>query len=161
MLNGHKINASNPQQLNVLISSQGNPVPDVLKEWVPILIETPLEYDFKRARCPTLISGISYHVLYSYYGPMAKPQAKIIGVLAKTYTSNLMCANGDRGGCLFKISTSVTFTDVSQKAVSKFAKPPIIKIKLPSDFFYPFTASANRLEFSFFMIISMLLTVCC
>ncbi|KAF6214297.1 hypothetical protein GE061_009037 [Apolygus lucorum] len=134
-----KVNKSDPRQLLSLISAFGDPSPDTPDDWVPIFLDRSLVDQQVQAPCPTQFSGVQFRVLYSYFGPFTSPQMKIIGLYAVMSSKDVVCKID---GCQLKIVTSVNFLDVSQEAVNKFAKAPVVKIRLPPDFFYPFSSQS-------------------
>lgn len=87
------------------------------------------------------VSSLSLQFLYAYSGPINQPEAKIIGFLSKFgWRKSPQCS---QEVCSLRLFTTVSFSDVSRPVVSKYASAPVVKIKLPQDFFYPFSSSAS------------------
>uniref|UniRef100_A0A146LMB0 Tectonic-1 n=3 Tax=Lygus hesperus TaxID=30085 RepID=A0A146LMB0_LYGHE len=148
-----KVNRSDPRQLLSLISAFGDPSPDAPDDWVPIFLDRSVVDQQVQIPCPTQLSGVQYRVLYSYFGPFTNPQMKIIGLYATLSSKDVVCKVD---GCQMKIVTSVNFLDVSQEAVNKFAKAPVVKIRLPPDFFYPFSSqSCQNISNMLLMLIAL------
>lgn len=66
-----------------------------------------------------------------------------IGLSCETET----CFQGKETMHLRVVST-VRFLDISSPAVTRFAEPPAIHIRLPPDFFYPFMATEGSSSIS-------------
>ena len=60
-----------------------------------------------------------------------------------------------------RVVSSVKFVDISSPAVTRFAEPPAIHIRLPPDFFYPFMAVDDSSSKSIQIIPSSLLVLQC
>ncbi|XP_014253154.1 tectonic-1 [Cimex lectularius] len=150
-----KVNVSDTQILDTLIASFGDPLPDYQENWVPVHIKNS-NSDFNSifAPCRSLLSGVKYQFIYSYFGPFSNPQAKIIGATVEFLMDKASCSSQN---CQLKLTSAVNYIDVSRNAVNKFAKAPVVKIKLPQDFFYPFSSKCIKSTFSPFLIITIVL----
>ena len=86
-------------------------------------------------------TSLTLDFLYSYSGSFWQPTANIIGVSSALVGQRFIDCSASMFVCNLRLVSVVSFTDVSQPALSKFATPPVVKIKLPRDFFYPFSSS--------------------
>ena len=107
-------------------------------------------------------------MVHASVGTLAHPQTKILGLLYnfgalsdevfacvgracqhRAHTRRLdfrYIYGGIRTGrteqCFFRLSVSVSHTDVTRAAAPMFAAVPVLQAKFPHDFFYPFVSSA-------------------
>lgn len=130
----------------------GNSSSQVLSDWTRILdVDNTSSETLNENLCPILVTGISLHFYYIYAGSANQPQAKIVGLVKRyhTQTDVIVKCHTIRAYCndLFtEISTSVTFYDITKPSRPDYAPPPVFKIQLPSDFFYPFLKNSQFLS---------------
>jgi len=139
------------------VASYGNSDPAFIDKWVPIQYSNfPIVYTSEKKKKSLVSSGCngivtSFHILVTYAltGPIDFPQAKIIGVLYKrgdpiklpSFEENSCNNKAECGAQDFSIdvATTVTFMDKTSPPKSYYAQWPSISIRLPADFFYPFS----------------------
>lgn len=129
-------NLSHPSDWLPIINVNPSPFSSSLE---PLAIEIP--HLTPNGICPLLVTGLSYEIYYSMVGPVEQPQAKIISFVRKFITTNNVqpfVSNSKSFTSFITISSTVTFYDLTRGMRSKFAPPPVLKIQLPADFFYPF-----------------------
>lgn len=114
--------------------------------------------------CPLLITGLSYEIYYSMVGPVDQPQAKIISFVRKfTTSSNIQpfASNSKSTASFIAITATATFYDLTRGVRSKFAPPPVLKIQLPADFFYPFLLMHSSSTQNNPSLLMKIITLCC
>ncbi|CAH1388965.1 unnamed protein product [Nezara viridula] len=141
-----------------MIGASGDP-----DTWLKRPVPVPINLWHTAANEPCSVStSLLTDFLYSYSGPLWQPEANIIGVSSRLGGQRFIDCSTSLFFCNIRLLSIVSFTDVSQPALSKFATPPVVKIKLPQDFFYPFSSSSclplfNRIPLMVF--ISLVLAV--
>ena len=153
MLSNARINETTQNQLDVFFASYGDPNPgNSTIDWVPIMIEG-MTFS-QSSKCSHLVSSIRFDILYSLVGSLGNPQAKLLGASLRSFENKLEC---DKTECFLDIVSSVMFTDISATSVSRYAQAPIIKVKLPQDFFYPFVSNGGKTPYNIRVILVTLL----
>lgn len=121
-----------------MIGASGDP-----DTWLKRPAPVPLNFWPTATHEPCSIStSLLTDFLYSYSGPLWQPEANIIGISSRLGGQRFIDCSTSLFFCNIRLLSIVSFTDVSQPALSKFATPPVVKIKLPQDFFYPFSSSS-------------------
>lgn len=125
------------------IASFGNSDPLRLGDWVQVIVAN----EVVEGSC----KGVATHleVLYADHGELHNPQARIIGakLTFEPIKFEFMClgshcqANTKDVTEQFEMITSVTFVDVTQAPVQAFSEKPVVKSKLPANFFHPYYLS--------------------
>lgn len=153
---GETVNVTE-NSVNLYVSSYGDPHTDVVDDWVPILLNSHNPYD-------SIIFSFNVQIIYTYVESVTNPQAKIIGMFVEsTSNGNLKCQSPVTNVSL-SVVTFVSFIDVTEPAITKFARPPVYEIKLPEDFFYPFLSEGVCLAVGLnclILVILINLTVSC
>ncbi|XP_064635538.1 tectonic-1-like [Lineus longissimus] len=141
------------------VATFGNSAVEKVGDWVPILTENDPTgasgSTTQKGLCSNMVLGMNLEIVYANVGSLANPQPKIIGV-ARVYDEAQELKYECYGpfcqpdtmdlGQNFEVTSSVTFVDASEKAVPFYAERPLLAIRLPYDFFYPFlSGGANRL----------------
>lgn len=123
----------------------GNSKLDQPSEWVPLTYKNfPSNFVTKGNPKPLLskgcdiISSLHITIAYAFVGSIDFPQAKITGVLYElgdsvSYSQNKVSKE-------LGVSTTVTFKDLTSPPVLLVPKWPVLSIRLPKDFFYPFSS---------------------
>nr|XP_024214315.1 tectonic-1-like [Halyomorpha halys] len=136
-----------------MIGASGDP-----DTWLKRPVPVPVNLWHTATQEPCSIStSLLTDFLYSYSGSLWQPEANIIGVSSRLGGQRFIDCSTSLFFCNIRLLSIVSFTDVSQPAVNKFATPPVVKIKLPQDFFYPFSSSSclsmfNRISLMYFFI---------
>jgi tectonic-1/3 len=100
--------------------------------------------------CDGIIASLKIKIAFAFVGPVNYPQAKIIGVLYEFGDSfniprKLHC-NKDKDCLAYNhkvtVSTTVVFLDATQSPTLRIGQWPVVSIKLPQDFFYPFSTTS-------------------
>ncbi|KAK3774799.1 hypothetical protein RRG08_034888 [Elysia crispata] len=122
-------------------------------DWVEIFFKgRPGNDVFQGSECK-LSLGANIQILYANIGALANPQAKIIGVsyvydapqTIRYQCTGALCQPGQASlSRTVEVSTSVTFIDLSDPPVGVEGQYPTVPIRLPYDFFYPFTDAASK-----------------
>ncbi|RUS74193.1 hypothetical protein EGW08_018041 [Elysia chlorotica] len=120
-------------------------------DWVEIFYKDRPGNDVFQGSLCKLSLGANIQIVYANIGALANPQAKILGV-SYVYDApqtilyqctGALCQPGQASlSRTIEISTSVTFIDVSDPPVGVEGQYPTVPIRLPYDFFYPFTDAA-------------------
>jgi len=84
----------------------------------------------------SLATGKHYKVLYQKTGSILDPQTQIVGVRIEYSSESGTTTDGVN--YRYRLSSSVTYIDVSSRPSQLFAKPPPINIEIPANFLYPF-----------------------
>ena len=141
----------------------GNANQSEASDWIPILgekdmiqVRDPSQTPTVDVlgKCPLLVTGFSYEVYFAFVGKVDESQAKILAVVKKYTTTtgfdvSQMESNSPPSKTLesvvnlIEVSASVSFFDMTHSTRSKFAPSPVLRLQLPSDFFYPFFVSAS------------------
>ncbi|KAF8774047.1 Tectonic-3 like protein [Argiope bruennichi] len=128
-------NLLGPTKKQVFIGVFGNANESNIDDWIEAYHEYS-EIPHSNKTCP-VITDLRINVVYAAVGTVVNPQFKILGVgyhYGKPKIVDLPCS-----ACPYlKLSTSVSFFDVTEPAIAHYPKAPSIKINLPNDFFYPF-----------------------
>ncbi|XP_008047036.1 tectonic-1 [Carlito syrichta] len=106
---------------------------DVL-DWVPVRFISQSANEKDSCQLPV---ALVIEVLWTKYGSLLNPQAKIVNVTASLISSSFPETSSENERTVL-ISTTVTFVDVSAPAEAGFRAPPTINARLPFDFFFPF-----------------------
>ncbi|CAL8073821.1 unnamed protein product [Orchesella dallaii] len=141
------------------VSAYGSP--DAFpSDWVPLsfvdissfLGTSPSSSSLLANGCDGIISSVHVTIAYAFVGPVDAPQAKITGVFYEPEES-FQLPPEDSSQCKSEIcirksrhlsvSTTVSFVDVSGKPTSRVATWPVVSIRLPEDFFYPFSSAPS------------------
>lgn len=164
-----------------MIAMFGNANVSNPEEWIPLLLDAQAPFsnqvivdqkegtdeDRLLQTCENVPLGIQLQVMHGFVGTTLKPQSRIVGASLK-FTSiqdiGLACSSEtcfQRNESLhLRIVSTVKFVDVSSPAVTRFAEPPAIHIRLPPDFFYPFMSSENTAHLivynNFLLLVSLL-----
>ena len=98
--------------------------------------------------CESVPLGVTIQIMHAFVGPTSNPQSKILGAslrFSPVQDISLVCPSVicfEKGSSLYlRVVSSVKFVDISSPAVTRYAEPPAIHIRLPPDFFYPFMAA--------------------
>lgn len=83
-----------------------------------------------------LATGKHYKVLYQKTGSIKNPQSQIVGVRIEYSSETGVTTDGVN--YRYRLSSSVTYIDVSSRPSQLSAKPPPINIEIPANFLYPF-----------------------
>ncbi|GBL78030.1 Tectonic-3 [Araneus ventricosus] len=119
----------------VFIGVFGNANESNIDDWIEAYHEYS-EISHSNKSCP-VTTDLRINVVYAAVGTVVNPQFKILGVgyhYEKPEMVNLPCSPCPS----LKLSTSVSFFDVTEPAIPHYPKVPSIKANLPNDFFYPF-----------------------
>ncbi|XP_062870465.1 tectonic-1 [Trichomycterus rosablanca] len=116
------------------VASFGNSLPQNPMDWVPIENQTTTT-STQDCSIP-----VFYHlnVRWTKYGTLVNPQAQIVSVMETIQYNTSSLPSVSTGGGVVSVTSSVSFTDVSDSASPGFRAPPSIDAKLPFDFFFPF-----------------------
>ncbi|XP_063242077.1 tectonic-1 [Bacillus rossius redtenbacheri] len=153
-------NVTDEKSFNQHVGAFGDSNVEVLGEWTQIVLDsvpslsTRSSGQDKTLVCHDIVTNMQIDVLVSYVGNVLHPQAKVIGVLMKLGGPKLVvfecvlpdCTNVSFSDHSTMVTSSVMFTDITRHAIAYFAEPPVVNIRLPNDFFYPFVSSAVRAE---------------
>lgn len=137
---------------SVYVGSFGNADPQNSAEWLKVFLEESAQGSQRKedSLCnDNLITGLIIDIAYAAVGLIENPQYKIVGTVfryVKTPDVHLNFQDGYHHDGLsdhfysntVEISTSVTFYDVTETAIPAYAQLPVLRTKLPHDFFYPF-----------------------
>jgi len=131
------------------VSSYGNPSFDILENWVKIL---PAEHPFGSEEsssftqmdtvgCEGIVSSLHIPITFVRVGAVNFPQSKIVSVVHEYGQPINIPRKTLRGNSTrFVVSSTVRFTDATISPITKIPQWPVISIKLPADFFYPFSS---------------------
>ncbi|ODN02973.1 Tectonic-1 [Orchesella cincta] len=154
--------AENPIQFTkapLYVSAYGSP--DAFpSDWVPLsfidisgfLGSSPSSSSLLANGCDGVITGVHVTIAYALVGPVDAPQAKITGVFYEPEESFQLTPEDDsqcksevctRKSRYLSVTTTVSFVDVSKKPTSRVATWPVVSIRLPEDFFYPFSSAPS------------------
>ncbi|KAI0210093.1 Tectonic-3 [Lamellibrachia satsuma] len=96
--------------------------------------------------CRNLVVGMLTQIVYADVGSLQHPQSKILGVLVTYQTAMVKfqcagkyCQPGNTDTQDLEVASTVNFIDASSAPVSTSGERPTVPVRLPSDFFYPFT----------------------
>ncbi|XP_068725456.1 tectonic-3-like [Montipora capricornis] len=130
------------------VASFGNSDVNSVGDWVKILNSRPANEAVQGKRqCRNMRLGLHIEVLFAYFGFLAKPQPRIVGVLFKYddtrdiqyQCTGAQCQPGSRSPeQQVEVVTSVGFVDVSDKPIEQVKPRPTFEAKASSDFFFPF-----------------------
>ncbi|GFU12910.1 tectonic-3 [Nephila pilipes] len=141
----------------VFIGVFGNANESNVEDWIEAYHEYP-ELSHNNKTCPVILD-IRINVVFAAVGTVVNPQYKILGVgyhYGKPQAVDLPCSVCPD----LKLSTSVSFFDVTEPAISHYPKVPSIKANLPSDFFYPFLyGKAMNIVFDIKLVIFFLFLI--
>ena len=155
---------------NLRIATFGNSDPQLPGDWVEVLTtRAPVDYHTSALKndtdggpetrsqsgtCKNMVLSLHIEIAFANIGSVANPQSKIVGVnyrFGRSTDVTFRCVG--LGACKsvqktqnLDISTSVSFLDVTQPALSYYAEYPVIKVRLPYDFFYPFVLTGSTLD---------------
>jgi hypothetical protein len=133
---------------NTVAGAFGDSEEGTLKDWLPILVrEQPPNPVTACARAPT---SLSVQILWAKVGSMETPQNKLTGMMVTFGGSKTIL------GSSVRLTTAVTFKEVTTGLKGLFAPPPKYEIRLPKDFFYPLYNSACHLSGCFYFILLMI-----
>ncbi|GCC24042.1 hypothetical protein chiPu_0002441 [Chiloscyllium punctatum] len=120
------------QNFPKIVASFGNSPVQYAKDWVTI------KQVISRAQsCDCEVpQSLILRVMWTKYGSLINPQAKIIDVTQTIRKACIMMPL--KSPKTLHISTSVTFTDMSASAQPGYKMRPTIDAELPYDFFFPF-----------------------
>ena len=100
--------------------------------------------------CKGMILSLHIEVTHASVGSLANPQSKIVGVqyrFGRQTDVSFRCVG--LGACKsvhkvhnIDVTTSVSFVDVTRPALDYYAEYPVLKVRLPYDFFYPFVTKS-------------------
>jgi hypothetical protein len=129
---------------NRLVAAFGNADPEA-SEWVPFTFKNFPFTAFSKGNsksllsrgCDIIVPSLNITISYAFVGSVDFPQAKITGVLYELGES--VSISKERASKAFTITTTVTFRDTTAPPVMSVAKWPVISVRLPKDFFYPFS----------------------
>ncbi|CAF3636143.1 unnamed protein product [Rotaria sp. Silwood1] len=142
---------------NLFVAANGNPNSSNISNWLPVTycifeIGSSNEPVCQQGSIPNSSTDQCYirldiQIAYANIGAVTNPQP-ILGAVVfhyqsvtKTYTSTLATP--------LLISQSVTFQDISNAPVAQGDRLPRPNVRLPGDFFYPFTLNRARSSISF------------
>lgn len=157
---------------NRTVGMFGNANVENHNDWTPILLDEKWENLVNKTNgtnrdklitCTNLFSQVVINIYYARVDiKNLLNQPKILGVYykftdLKNYTFNYEKTN------IFetKVTSEVTFFDVTAGKKKKFVDPPSFRISLPYDFFYPFVKLQNnspKLEFKFCLVFIAILS---
>ncbi len=134
------------------MSAFGNPTFDNLENWVEILTsehpfgsEESSSFTLTDNGCEGIVASLHVPVIYTRVGSVNFPQLKIAGVLYQYGEPMNIPKKSQRGNSsLLTVSTTVSFVDITSSPATKVPQWPVISIKLPTDFFYPFSSSPSK-----------------
>lgn len=149
-------NVSKPQEwIPLLLDSQ--PPFTLLSEDSMLTIESKISSQDNSYEMPTdpplqicenVPMGIQLQMMHGRVGTPSNPQSKILGAAMRFTPMQDIGWPCNSATCPQKIDvlhlrvvSTVKFVDISSPAVTRFAAPPAIHIRLPPDFFYPFMAT--------------------
>ncbi|XP_034234568.1 tectonic-1 [Thrips palmi] len=107
-----------------------------------------MSIDHPLQMCENVPLGIQLQLMHGRVGSPSNPQSKIFGA-AMRFTplqdigwpcTSAACPQ-KQDALYLRVVSTVKFVDISSPAVTRFAEPPAIHIRLPPDFFYPFMAT--------------------
>ena len=153
---------------NLRVASFGNSDPNKPGDWIKVQITRPPRDHIKDnvnsttsgssesqnppGTCKDVVKSLHIEVAYAFIGSTANPQAKILGVnyrFGRRQDVKFRCVG--LGSCRsvektqnIDVSTSVSFVDVTKPALRYYAEYPVLTIRLPYDFFYPFVSLGGR-----------------
>ncbi|CAL1274767.1 unnamed protein product [Larinioides sclopetarius] len=119
----------------VFIGVFGNANESNIDDWIEAYHEYS-EISHLNKSC-SVFTDLRINVVYAAVGTVVNPQFKILGVgyhYGKPEMIKLPCSPCPN----LKLSTAVSFFDVTEPAIPHYPKIPSIKANLPNDFFYPF-----------------------
>ncbi|GIY19496.1 tectonic-3 [Caerostris extrusa] len=144
-----------PSRKQVFVGVFGNANETNIEDWIEAYHEYP-EIIPSNKTC-SVITSLKINVIYAAVGTIVNPQFKILGVgyhYEKIQTIDLSCSPCPN----LKLSTSVSFFDVTEPAIPIYPKVPSIKANLPRDFFYPFLyGKATKTAFNMNLVIFILM----
>lgn len=116
----------------------------------PFLLESPPNFAANNPLtlgCDAIITSVHITIAFAYVGPVDSPQAKISGVFFESEEPITLLPpsedNPSQPPQDLSVSTTVSFVDVTEQPTTLVATWPVLSIRLPDDFFYPFTASKH------------------
>ncbi|XP_059484463.1 tectonic-3 isoform X2 [Neocloeon triangulifer] len=115
--------------LNSVVGAFGDSEEGTLNDWMSILVkEQPPNVPTNCQMAPT---NLVIQILWAKVGAVQRPQNKIVGMMISFGGHRVLT------GVSARLTTSVTFKEVTTGLKGLFAPPPKYEIRLPSDFFYP------------------------
>ncbi|XP_065334476.1 tectonic-1 [Cloeon dipterum] len=113
-----------------LVAAFGDATIDAgLVDWLPVAVrERPSGAD----ACGASPLSLGVDVLWAKVGAAHAPQNKLVGVALAFGAARPLA-----GAATVRLTTSVTFREVTAGLKGHFAPPPKYEIRLPNDFFYP------------------------
>lgn len=124
-----------------LVAALGSARVEHVNDWVPVLGSLPptLSPETTELGCRGLVTSAHWTAAWALTGAVWRPQPRLVAV--RLAWGRPRDVTGDGAGRLsLTVTSSVTFAEVTPRAVPEFARPPRVDISLPADFFYPFTA---------------------
>lgn len=130
------------------VAAIGNPDFVISSHWVPFIISEDLftvtdSQESISNGCDGIVTSISFHFLYAKVGSIHFPQLNIMGILIEYGQSAILPAQANESPSSIFLTTIAKFIDVTPPPATPLPKWPIISIRLPPDFFYPFSVATS------------------
>uniref|UniRef100_UPI00398E6F3E tectonic-3-like isoform X2 n=1 Tax=Pristiophorus japonicus TaxID=55135 RepID=UPI00398E6F3E len=122
-----------PDSLGILGNASGSQTEGLTRIINP-LPEAPSE--LCKSSC-SLTLALEIQILWAYMGPLANPQAAVLGARFQYHRQDVPCSTG-----AVSLRTSVTFIETTRYPPAP-RDHPTTDWKLPFDFFYPFKVSTS------------------
>ena len=125
----------------------------VSTDWTPLLNDSHFGSQTipsltNDGKCSFLVVGVSINLLYANVGQVSQPQTKLFGAIKKYHIENDVIVKCNSMYCtddnVIELSHSVSFYDLTHSSKPEYAMPPVIRLQLPDDFFYPFLTSKSQ-----------------
>ena len=148
---------------SLYIASFGNSDPLRIGDWIQVIVAN----EVVEGSC----KGVATHleILYADHGELHNPQARIVGakLTFEPIEFEFLCvqpyceSNANDMSQQFEMVTSVSFVDVTKAPVEAFAEKPVVKSKLPANFFHPYYLSAGiQTAYSVSLLVPLLVFQC-
>nr|VZI39203.1 unnamed protein product [Spirometra erinaceieuropaei] len=124
-----------PDRVAIWPAAQTN----VSSDWVHVFgidaIQSPAPAAANGIGCSEFVLGQTITFQYAKFGSLANPVRRIVGVSYSLVRGTLLLDGLERD---YEISTRIRFLDVSPSPSVIEMEPPLLVLRLPEDFFYPF-----------------------
>ncbi|XP_048379804.2 tectonic-3-like isoform X2 [Stegostoma tigrinum] len=136
-----------PNSLGILGNASGRNLENLTK----IINPVPKASNASCQSSCTLASALEIQILWANLGPLANPQAAVLGARFQYQKQDIQCSPGK-----VTLKTFVTFIDTTRYPPTP-RDQPTIEQKLPFDFFHPFKVYSSGMHMSSTSVLS---TVC-
>ncbi|KAG1706204.1 B9 domain-containing protein 2 [Nymphon striatum] len=131
------------------IAMFGNSDPSKIDQWIPFIEASEKTKSVIKGSSKCFVPHLRIQILHASVGSLSNPQAKIVGAMywfereeVSFNCISMPCNLNDIK--IYQSSTRVEFIDVTKSSRPEFSAKPVVKARLPNDFFYPILSHATN-----------------